>query len=316
EPNYNAILHSVLEYAALKAATQLVDSYPALLKHLPQLFNRAESPTTTEARSTVSQACAAATPAHAVLVPAARADPLDQRDYTFHVCRPAAVTLDITQVPASLPTPTTRCAPAEAPPLDKSTSVARHASAQAPQLNRPTSVAHRAPAKAPPFDKLTTTARHLPAQAAVQGDNIRVRRTIRNDSPLKNETVCFCDGSTFLYFGCLLRPEVLMILTPMSSFDGAFRSVCSFHPSSKTRNVIFWLSDSDATPLSPAVQFRLAIELSRHYARQYPTLKQHVVATPTIGSRKDVWTCGLFKLLVQMEVVLPYADVIMSTRGS
>ncbi|KAH7709954.1 hypothetical protein AAVH_22750, partial [Aphelenchoides avenae] len=102
----------------------------------------------------------------------------------------------------------------------------------------------------------------------------------------------------------------------MSSLEGTLRSVCDFHPSKEVGRVIFWLSDSPATPLSPAVQLRLVTELSRHYSTEYPTVTRFVVATPSIGSREDVWACGLFKLLVETEEVLPHASVVMSVRGS
>ncbi|KAH7695434.1 hypothetical protein AAVH_37507, partial [Aphelenchoides avenae] len=257
---------------------------------------------------TVTELYAAVTPAHAALVAVARADPLDQEDNTFHVFLMAEARRDRVPDPAIPPAPTTCCAPAEAPPTAKQVAAARRRPATAASGSRSSSGAMTPPVST--TDRYTLVARRLPAgtlqgqAASSQGDDVRVRRTTRDDSSLKNETVCFCDGSTFLYFGCLLRPEVLIIPTPMSSLEDALQSVYNFQPSNEIRRVIFWLSDSQSTPLSPALQFRM------------PAVKQYVVATPTIGSRQDVWTCGLFKLLVQMEVVLPYADVIMNTRES
>ncbi|KAH7671632.1 hypothetical protein AAVH_42568, partial [Aphelenchoides avenae] len=276
-PGNNPILDSILEYVARKTTAQLADSYPTLLRDMPRLL------TIAEICHSATEADAPQPTAHAVLVPVARADPMDQEDNASSIKTTSAVNVDRTHEPASPPS----SAPCCAPPV--------HAAEQP-------SVARRHPAEA---------ARE---QAFSQSDAIRVLRTTRDDSPLKNETVCFCDGSTFLYFGCLLRPEVLMILTPMSSLEGALRSVCDFHPSKEVGRVIFWLSDSHSTPLSPAVQLRLVVELSRHYATKYPTVTQYVVATPSIGSRQDVWTCGLFKLLVQMQVLLPHARLIMSPR--
>ncbi|KAH7705564.1 Zinc knuckle family protein [Aphelenchoides avenae] len=287
DPGHNPILDSILEYVARKTTTLLADRYPTLLKGIPKLLTSDGLPTTAEVRSSVTQADAGPAPAYAALVAVARADPLDQENNTFDVLTMAAAHLVSVPDPVIPSTPATCCAPAEALPIAKTISVT-----------------HLGPV------------RDASGEAALSTGDTRVLGTIRDDSPLKNETVCFFDGSTFLYFGCLLRPEVLMVLTPMSSLEGALRSVCKFQLSSEVRRVIFWLSDSAASPLSPAVQLRLITELSQHYTTKYPTVTQYVVATPFVGSRQDVWTCGLFKLLVQMQVLLPFARLVMNPRGS
>ena len=113
-----------------------------------------------------------AVPTPAMLVPVARADPLDQKGNALYVAPMVPAGLNTAQNPASQPTLTTRCAPAKA------------------------GVRQAAPS---------------------QDDVARLHQDTRNDSPLKNETGCFCDGSTFLYFGCLLRPAVLAVKSSASS---------------------------------------------------------------------------------------------------
>ncbi|KAH7695152.1 hypothetical protein AAVH_37793, partial [Aphelenchoides avenae] len=229
---------------------------------------------------------------------------------TYQDCEPDPANIHestrskLAEAPASAnQTTMARRLPAEAAQDHTTFSAARHATPGDPTTVRQPSVAHRAPAEAA-----------LDRAAPLQDDVIRDRRINRDDSPLKNETVCFCDESTFLYFVRLLRPEVLMIPIPVPSFEDALQSVSDLHPTKDVSRVVFWFSDSHATPLSTAV--RLAVELSRHYATRYPTVMQFVVATPSIGSRQDVWTCGLFKLLVQMQVTLAHARLIMRPRGS
>ncbi|KAH7724031.1 hypothetical protein AAVH_08469 [Aphelenchoides avenae] len=144
--------------------------------------------------------------------------------------------------------------------------------------------------------------------ALIPDDAARILRTNREGSPLKNETVCFVDESTFRYFSRLLRPNVLMVATPMPSFVDALRSVLQFHLTDKVGRVIFWFCDCHVTFTG---QMLLAIELSRHYATHYQDILQYVVAIPTISSRHHIWTCGLFKLLAQMGVTLPNARLVM-----
>ncbi|KAH7698791.1 Pao retrotransposon peptidase family protein, partial [Aphelenchoides avenae] len=236
------------------------------------------------------------------LVPAARADPLDQEeksDPTNIRCAPAEAPTSVNQMT------TGRRRPGEAAMDHTTPSEARHTTPEGPATSPQPSIAYHAAAEA---------ARHRTASS--QDDDVRLCRINRDGSPLKNETVCFCDASTFRYFSRLLRPEVRMIPTPVPSLEDALRSVSNIHPTKEVRRVIFWFSDSHTTQLNTAVQLRLVIELSRHYATRYPTVMQYVVANPFVGSRQDIWTCGLFKLLVQMQMTLPSARLIMRPRNS
>lgn len=106
-----------------------------------------------------------------------------------------------------------------------------------------------------------------------------------------------------------------MIPTPVPSIEEALQCVCN-NTTNEVRRVVLWFSESHATPLSPALQLRLAIELSRYCATHYPAVVQYVVATPSIGSRHDVWTFGLIKILAQMQVLLPHARLVVCQRGS
>jgi len=49
---------------------------------------------------------------------------------------------------------------------------------------------------------------------------------------------------------------------------------------------------------------RLVIELSQYYTTHYETIMQYVVVSPSVSSRQDVWTYGIFKYLIQAEVLL------------
>ncbi|KAH7713482.1 Zinc knuckle family protein [Aphelenchoides avenae] len=308
DPHYDALLDSILQYAMRKAVTQLVDNHPALLKNLPKPLSIEAPPITAGDKRCASRTQAIPALAHTALVPAARADPSDQENSAAYVMPSASPNFDIAQNLASLPTSTTRCSPFSVPALVTAD-------------NPPFSAARPTTSSAPTTDQRTSVGLRLPAEAVLepaapsQGDIIRVR-TIPNDSPLKNETVCFCDEPTFLYFGRLLRSEVLMITTPTQSHEDALLSVCDIHLTADVRRIIFWFSGSHTTPLTPAVQLRLVTGLCRYYATHYPTVTQYVVATPSICSRQDVWTYGLFKMLVQMQVMLPHARLIMCPRKS
>ncbi|KAH7706731.1 Zinc knuckle family protein [Aphelenchoides avenae] len=207
----------------------------------------------------------------------------------------------------------------EVSPADQQTRVARRLTAEAAVDDSPSVSARRETCDASATEMQTHVARGLPSETAMgqaallRDDAARILRTNREGSPLKNETVCFIDESTFRYFSRLLRPSVLMVATPMPSFVDALRSVLQFHLTDKVGRVIFWFSDCHVTF---AGQMRLAVELSRHYATHYQDITQYVVATPSIGSRRDIWTCGLIKLLAQMRVTLPNARLVMCPRES
>ncbi|KAH7676169.1 hypothetical protein AAVH_41920, partial [Aphelenchoides avenae] len=319
DPNNDAILESILQYAMRKAATQLADNYPALLKDLPRLLINASPSAIAGDNRTTSLAHAATALAYSVLGPAARADPLDQDDTTYRVPLADVADFSATRDPAIPSTSTTRCAPGPVLSTAIKTSAARHQLAHTGVDDSSSSAASRASEALAP-DQYTVVAHRSLAEAALeqhfsQGNDVHVLRTPHNDSPPKNETVCFCDESTFLHFGCLLRPEVLMIPTPVPSIEEALQCVCN-NTTNEVRRVVLWFSESHATPLSPALQLRLAIELSRYCATHYPAVVQYVVATPSIGSRHDVWTFGLIKILAQMQVLLPHARLVVCQRGS
>ncbi|KAH7710611.1 hypothetical protein AAVH_22097 [Aphelenchoides avenae] len=270
---------------------------------------------------TVHYATSTSTVAPVAVGRAARADPLDQEENTTIFAPTPATCQDCEPDPANIHD-STRCKLAEAPASANQTTMARRLPAEAAQDHTTFSAARHATPGDPTTVRQPSVAHRAPVEAALvraaplQDDVIRDRRINHDDSPPKNETVCFCDESTFLYFGRLLQPEVLMIPIPVPSFEDALQSVSDLHPTKEVSRVIFWFSDSHATPLSTAAQLRLAVELSRHYATRYPTVMQFVIATPSVGSRQDVWTCGLFKLLVQMQVTLAHARLVMRPRGS
>ncbi|KAH7709449.1 Pao retrotransposon peptidase family protein [Aphelenchoides avenae] len=117
-----------------------------------------------------------------------------------------------------------------------------------------------------------------------------VRVNDRDDCPPKNETICFCDAST-----CSGRR--------LSTSADATNFVGSFRPATEVKRVIFWFS-SDRAFLSHVELVRLFTELSQYYMVHYETILQYVVVSPSVCSRQDVWTYGIFEYLVQAEVLL------------
>ncbi|KAH7716015.1 hypothetical protein AAVH_16571 [Aphelenchoides avenae] len=265
---------------------------------------------------------AASTPTlQAVVGRAARADPLDQEENTTifapmdapnHDCKPDSANIY----------ESARCKLDEALALAKQTTMDRRFPAEAATDHTTSPAARRVTHEEPATDCQPSVAYRAPAEAALdqaassQEDDDRFRRDNRDESPLKNETVCLCDESTFRYFGRLLRPEVLMIPISVSSLEDALQSVSDLHPTKEVSRVILWFSDSYAAPTCTADQLRLAVEFSSYYATHYQDITQYVVATPSVSNRQDVWTCGLFKLQVQMQMLLPHARLIMRPRCS
>ncbi|KAH7695142.1 hypothetical protein AAVH_37803, partial [Aphelenchoides avenae] len=205
---------------------------------------------------------AAATPtlAQAVVGRAARADPLDQEVNPTIFAPTAAANLDSEPKAANI-SDSVRCAPAEA-----TSSANRRTMARLPAEVAMDHITSSAARNATPEDAATVhqppVAYRAPAEAAsdqtapLQDDDIRVRRITRDDSPLKNETVCFCEASTFRHFGRLLRPEVQMIPTPVPSLEDALKSVSDLDTTKEVGRAIFWFSDSHAAPITTADQLQ------------------------------------------------------------
>ncbi|KAH7710181.1 hypothetical protein AAVH_22546 [Aphelenchoides avenae] len=143
-------------------------------------------------------------------------------------------------------------------------------------------------------------------------DNIPDRELLAEGNLLAlNETVCLVDMHTLHYFGAALREKIAMHVIPSKDSDSVIDYVLDIYPSREVKRLVLWFGTEYIVDNNHDDYGGLLDFLGHHFASNFGWIELIVVAPPYAQTHRETWTDNVLGLLVQKDVMLPHARLII-----